>query len=97
MYRTLSTAALGATIATALALPAAAATTVKVDVAGLSAPAAHARIVTAAKAACRVEMRDATTFEQYYLRKGCINDAVAAAESQLNAMASADHPVLAGR
>jgi len=79
MLRTLSIAALGA----ALALPAAAETTVKVDVAGLDGPAAHARILQAAKAACKVEMRNSTTFEQYYQWTGCINDAVAGAESQL--------------
>jgi hypothetical protein len=98
MLRTLSIAVFLAASATALAQPAAAETTVKVDVAGLSAPAAHARIVEAARTACRVELRESTTFEQYYQWTDCIHDAVATAESHLSAMAStADHAVLAGR
>jgi hypothetical protein len=98
MYRTLSSAVLGAAFMAALALPAVAETTVKVDVAGLSAPAAHAKIVEAAQAACRVELRDASRLEQYYLHSGCISDAIASAEAQLKATASvSDHAVLAGR
>jgi UrcA family protein len=95
MLRTLSIAAVGA----ALALPAAAETTVKVDVAGLDAPAAHARIFQAAKAACRVELRNSTTFEQYYQWNGCINDAVARAESDLKTQqaSTAGGALLAGR
>lgn len=95
MIRILSIAALGA----ALALPAAAETTVKVDVTGLDAPAAHARILRAAKAACRIELRNSSTFEQYYQQPGCINEAVAHAESDLKTQsASTDvHAVLAGR
>lgn len=98
MFRTLSIAALGAVLAAA-ALPAVADTTVKVDVAGLTAPAAHAKILAAAKAACRVELRNSTTFEQYYQWTGCINDAVANAQSQLNAASAtaAGRPVVAGR
>ncbi len=89
MLRTLSLAALGAVSAAALALPAAAETAVKVDVTGLPAPAAHAKIVEAAKAACRVELRNSTTFEQYYQWSGCIHEAVASAQSQLNAASAA--------
>ena len=98
MLRTLTIAALLAASATGLAQPAAAETTVKVDVAGLTAPVAHARIVEAARAACRTELRDPTTFDQYYQWTGCVHAAVATAESQLNATASADdHAALAGR
>jgi UrcA family protein len=95
MLRTLSIAALGAV----LALPAAAETSVKVDVAGLDAPAAHARIVRAARAACQVELRNSTTFEQYYQQPGCINDAVTHAEADLKAQqaSAAGGGVLAGR
>ena len=105
MLRTLSItgplAAVTVALGAALALPAAAETTIKVDVAGLDAPAAHARIVQAAKAACRVEMRDSTTFEQYYQWSGCLNDAVAGAESQLKgqqaALPVANKSAVAGR
>ncbi len=81
MFRSL---AIAATLA-AFALPAAAATTVKINVAGLDAKAAHASIVKAAKAACQVEMRDASTFEQHYLHADCINTAVARAQASLDA------------
>jgi hypothetical protein len=101
MLRTLSVAAVLAASVTAFALPAAADTTVKVDVTGLPAPQAHARIVQAAKTACRIEFRNSTTFEQYYQWSGCINDSVATAESQLRATAStastANASVVAGR
>jgi UrcA family protein len=95
MLRTLSLAVLGA----ALALPAAAETRVKVDVAGLDAPAAHARILQAAKAACRVELRNATPFDHYVQWYGCIDDAVARAEADLKSQqaAASGRPVLAGR
>jgi UrcA family protein len=95
MLRTLSLAALAA----ALALPAAAETTVKVDVTGLDAPATHARIVKAAKAACRVELRNSTSFDQYIQWNGCINDAVAHAEADLKSQqaSAGGRPVLAGR
>ncbi|HLZ83164.1 MAG TPA: hypothetical protein VKQ54_06310 [Caulobacteraceae bacterium] len=102
MSRTLSfatpLAALGAALAIASAFPAAADTTIKVDVDGLQAPAAHAKILAAARAACHVELRNSSTFEQYYQWTGCINDAVAGAESQLKATASNPAtPVVAGR
>ncbi|MDB5483980.1 MAG: hypothetical protein JWO83_5033 [Caulobacteraceae bacterium] len=98
MFRTLAIAAFAASFVAASALPAAADTTVKVDVAGLSATAAKAKIFKAAKAACRVELRDATSFEQYYQWSGCINDAVANAQSQLKTTtASASSSVAGGR
>jgi len=99
MLRTLSIAALGATLGAALAFPAAAETTLKIDVTGLDAPAAHARILQAAKAACRVELRNATPFDQYVQWNGCISDAVAHAESALKSQQASlgAHPVLAGQ
>jgi hypothetical protein len=56
----------GAAVA-ALAMPAFAATTVKVNVSGMDSKAAHATIVRAAKSACRAEFRNASAFEQHYL------------------------------
>jgi UrcA family protein len=95
MLRTLSIAALGA----ALSLPAAAETTVKVDVTGLAAPAAHARIVRAAKAACQAELRNTAWFDWYIQWNGCINDAIAHAESDLKTQQASvgGRPVLAGQ
>jgi hypothetical protein len=89
MLRILSLAALGA-ISAAIAMPAAAETTLKVDVNGLAPAAAHAKIVQAAKAACRVELRNSTTPDQYFQQVGCINDAVAGAEAQLKTMHAAN-------
>jgi hypothetical protein len=97
MTRTLAIAAL---LGVALALPAAAETTVKVDVAGLDAPAAHARLVAAAKAACQVELRDSQVFEQYYQHVGCITDAVAHAEAEMKmqqASVTPSHSGVVGR
>ena len=98
MLRTLSIAAIGMASAAALAFPAAADTTVKVDVNGLTASEAHARILEAAKAACKTELRNSTTFEQYYQWNGCLNDAVANAESHMRATAETATPAsVAGR
>ena len=95
MLRTLSIAFLGA----AVALPATAETLVKVNVAGLDAAAAHARVLKAAQAACRVELRNATPFEQYYQWTGCIKDAAAHAEAEMKAQQAlaADGAVATGR
>ena len=81
------------------AMPAAAETKLKVDVNGLAPAAVHAKIVQAAKAACRIELRNATTGEQYVQQTGCINDAVAGAEAQLKTMRAANDgaSVVAGR
>jgi hypothetical protein len=80
MLRTLAlAAALGA-----LALPAAAAS-VTVNIAGLDAKAAHARIVHAAIAACSAELRDESPLIQYYQMSSCIDEAVADAEAKLTA------------
>jgi hypothetical protein len=99
MLRTLSIVAPLTACAVALALPAAAETTVKVDVNGLAPAAVHAKIVQAAKAACRIELRNSTTPDQYFQQGGCINDAVAGAEAQLKAMRAANggSSVVAGR
>jgi hypothetical protein len=66
----------------AVALPAAAAS-VTVNIAGLDAAAAHARIEKAAAAACRVALSDESPLVQYYGHDSCIADAVAAAEAKL--------------
>jgi hypothetical protein len=99
MLRTLSLAAFAAVSAAALALPAAAETTLKVDVNGLAPAAVHAKIVQAARAACRVELRNSTTPDQYFQQAGCISDAVAGAEAQLKTMRAANGggSVVAGR
>jgi hypothetical protein len=69
----------------AAAAPALAETTVRVNVAGLDDRAVHASLETAARAACRIELRDASVMEQYYLHAGCITSAIARAESQVGA------------
>jgi hypothetical protein len=74
-----------AALLTAATLPAAAATSVKVNVAGQDAKAAHVTIVHAAKTACQAELRDASTFEHYYLWSDCLNTAVARAQVSLEA------------
>jgi hypothetical protein len=79
MYRTVVLTAAFA----ALALPAAAATSVTVNIAGLDSKAAHAKIVRGAEVACIVELRDESTLMAYYERPDCINDAVARAEASL--------------
>jgi hypothetical protein len=73
--------ALAATLS--LALPAAAATSVKINVAGLDAASAHTAIVRAAKTACRIELRDASTFELHYHWVDCVDGAIARAASNL--------------
>ena len=79
MYRTLSLAAAFAT----LALPAVAATSVTVDIAGLDSKALHAAIVRGAARACNIELRDESTLIEFYERPYCIDDAVARAEASL--------------
>jgi len=81
MFRTLLLAsALGA-----MALPAAAGTSVTVSVAGLDAKAAHTVILHAAQAACRVELSDEFPQELFYTRPECLNDAIGRAEASLPA------------
>jgi hypothetical protein len=77
MFRTFAFAALLA----ATAVPAAAHTAIKVNIAGMDAKAVHTAIVQAAQAACRAELADQTTLVQFYDRPGCIDTAVAKAES----------------
>lgn len=76
MFRTL---AIVAALAGA-ALPAAAAS-VTVNIAGLDAKAAHAKIVRAAEAACSAVLNDGAVV-RYYEMSPCISDAVAAAEAK---------------
>ena len=64
------------------ALPAAAAS-VTVNIAGLDAAQAHAKIEKAAADACTIALRDDTQLDQYYGHADCIDDAVAAAEAKL--------------
>lgn len=64
-----------------LALPAAAETTVTVNVAGLDAKAAHERIAQAAHSACIIEMRGASLLDQYYTHADCIDRAITRAEA----------------
>lgn len=96
MYRTLALAA----VVGAIALPAAATTMVKVNIAGLDAKAAHTTIVKGAVTACRAELRDASTFQQYYQLPDCIRSAVTRAEASVETakpLASAEPATLAGR
>jgi hypothetical protein len=72
-----------------LALPAAAATSVKVNLSGLDANGAHTAILRAAKAACRTELRDASTFEFHYQWTDCLKSADARAQSDLKTLAAA--------
>jgi hypothetical protein len=77
-FRTLVlTAALGA-----LALPAAAAS-VKVNIAGLDAKTAHAKIVRAAETACSLSLADETL--RYYSINSCVDEVVAATEAKFAA------------
>jgi hypothetical protein len=84
MVRTLLlAAALGA-----LALPAFAETSVKVDLTGLDAKAAHTAILRAAQVACRVELSDESDLELFYDRPTCLNDAIDRTEAGLTATAT---------
>jgi hypothetical protein len=68
----------------AAVLPAAAAdlsASVKVNIAGLDAKSAHAKLVRAAEAACNVVLQD-SAIARYYEMSPCIDDAVAAAEAK---------------
>ena len=87
MFRTfLLAAALGA-----IALPAAAGTSITVSLAGLDATAAHAAIFHAAQAACRAEMSGDTALVQFYERPECISDAIARAEASMAAAGTTTH------
>ena len=66
----------------AVALPAAAAS-VTVNIAGLDASAAHAKIERAAEQACRVALSDQSPIEQYYNHDACITEAVSTTEAKL--------------
>jgi hypothetical protein len=82
MFRTLVlAAALGAFAASANAAA------VKVNVAGLDAKTAHAKIVRAAESACNAVLQD-SAIDRYYGLAPCVSDAVAAAEARF---AAGDH------
>ncbi len=76
--------ALLATALGALALPAAAATSLKVNVAGLDAATAHAKIVRAAATVCSATLQGSTE-DRYYQMGPCIHDAVVTAEAKFAA------------
>jgi UrcA family protein len=76
MFRTLAIAA----VLGAMAVPASAAS-VKVNIAGLDAKAAHAKIVHAAEEACSAALMESATV-RYYEMTPCVNDAVAEAEAK---------------
>jgi len=84
MVRTL----LLATALGALALPAFAETSVKVDITGLDAKAAHTAILRGAQTACRVELNDESDLELFYDRPDCLNEAIDRAEASLTATAT---------
>ena len=65
----------------ATAAPALADTKVVVNLAGMDAKAAHAKIVRAAEAACSAVLNDGAVV-RYYEMSPCISDAVAAAEAK---------------
>jgi hypothetical protein len=66
----------------ATALPTFAAS-VTVNISGLDAKAAHAKIEKAAVDACRVAMNEESSVAQYYDRSACITETVAATEAKL--------------
>jgi UrcA family protein len=66
----------------ATALPAAAAS-VTVNIAGLDATAAHAKIEQAAVEACSIELSDESSVTRYYEQEACIAQAVSSAETKL--------------
>lgn len=66
----------------ALALPAAAGS-IKVNIAGLDAKAAHVQIVRAAEAACSSALSSETL--RYYSMSSCIDETVATAEAKFAA------------
>jgi hypothetical protein len=84
MVRTL----LLATALGALALPAFAETSIKVDLTGLDAKATHVAILRAAQTACRVELHDESDLELFYDRPDCLNEAIDRAEASLTPAAT---------
>jgi len=79
MFRTIAVVAALASFA----LPAGAAS-VKVNIAGLDAKAAHVQIVRAARTACNAVLQDSAV-ARYYEMTPCIDDAVAVAEGKVAA------------
>ena len=78
MFRSL---AIAAAVSVVAALPAAA-ESVTVNVAGLDAKAAHAKILRAAEQACSVVLQDGAV-ARYYEMPSCVSDAVSAAEAKI--------------
>ena len=72
-------------IAAALAATAAPtfAASVTVNISGLDAKAAHAKIERAAEDACRVAMSEESPVAQYYDHAACVSEAVSTAETKL--------------
>ncbi len=66
----------------ATALPTFAAS-VTVNISGLDAKAAHAKIEKAAEAACRMAMSEESPVAQYYDHAACVTDAISTAETKL--------------
>jgi len=69
----------------AFALPAAAGTSIRINIAHLSAHETQSRIEDAAERVCRAEYSNVTVLEDRYDVKDCIEDTTAAAEAQLAA------------
>jgi len=57
---------------------------VTVNISGLDAKAAHAKIEKAAEDACRVAMSEESSVAQYYDHAACVGDAVSTAETKLS-------------
>jgi len=73
------------------AVPAFAAS-VTVNVAGLDAKTAHAKIIQAASTACSIAMSDTSDFDQYYSHAACVTEAANRAEAQLEAQQHSAKP-----
>jgi len=69
----------------AVALHASAATRITVNVAGLDAKAARAKITSGARTACAKETENVSIIEQPYAQSECVNDAVERAVATLAA------------
>jgi hypothetical protein len=84
MFRTLAIVA----ALSAAALPAAA-ESVTVNIAGLDAKTAHAKIVRAAEQACGAVLQSEDAVVRYYGMPSCVSDAVSATEAKM--AAASDH------
>jgi len=94
MFRT----SLLAAAATAVLASQVLAAEITINVAGLDAKAAHAKILAGAHRVCEIETRDASAIEQPYALFDCVNDAVARAMVTMAAnKEKASQTALAGR